>query len=230
MWAVVPVKDMGGVKQRLARALAADERRELYRAMLRDVLSALRAARGLAGVALVTRDGEAEALARHFEIRVIGEPENRGHSAAVARAASVLAAEGAEGLLQVPGDLPLLGAGEIETVLAAHGPAPAFTIVPSRDEWGSNCVLCSPPEVMALRFGENSFRPHLASARARGLDPRVLRLPGICLDIDTPDDLIELARRAGATRTQRYLAKSGIVERLLATEAPPRETAAAGGD
>ncbi len=230
MWAVVPVKDMGGVKQRLARALALDERRELYRAMLRDVLSALRAARGLAGVVLVTRDGEAEALARHFEIRVIGEPENRGHSAAVARAASVLAAEGAEGLLQVPGDLPLLSAGEIETVLAAHGPAPAFTIVPSRDELGSNCVLCSPPEVMALRFGENSFRPHLASARARGLDPRVLRLPGIGLDIDTPEDLIELARRAGATRTQRYLAESGIVERLLASAAAPRETAAAGGD
>ena len=230
MWAVVPVKDMGGVKQRLARALAPDERRELYRAMLRDVLSALRAARGLAGVALVTRDGEAEALARRFEIRVIGEPENRGHSAAVARAAGVLAAEGAAGLLQVPGDLPLLGAGEIETVLAAHGPAPAFTIVPSRDEEGSNCVICSPPDVMTLRFGENSFRPHLASARARGLDPRVLRLPGIGLDIDTPDDLIELARRAGATRTQRYLAKSGIVERLLATGAAPRETAAAGGD
>ena len=43
-------------------------------------------------------------------------------------------------------------------------------------------------------------------------------------------DLIELARRAGATRTQRYLAESGIVERLLASAAAPRETAAAGGD
>ncbi len=229
MWAVVPVKDMGGVKQRLASALAPDARRDLYRAMLRDVLSALRGARGLDGVALLTRDEEAKELARRFELRVIEEPENRGHTAAVARAAAVLAADGARGLLQVPGDLPLLTSAEIETVLAAHGPAPAFTIVPSRDEMGSNCVVCSPPDVMPLRFGDDSFRPHLAAARALGLEPRILELPGIGLDIDTPEDLLALARRAGATQAQRYLRESGIAERLLAEAEAPGGQASAGG-
>ena len=229
MWAVVPVKDMGGVKQRLASALRPEERRDLYRAMLRDTLSALRAAHGLDGVALLTRDGEAIELARRFDLRVIEEPENRGHTAAVARAARVLSADRAQGLLQVPGDLPLVTAAEIETVLAAHGTAPAFTIVASRDQMGSNCVVCSPPDVIPLRFGDDSFHPHLATARARGLEPRVLELPGIGLDIDTPEDLMELARHSGATQSQRYLRESGIAARLLSFEGAPPEQASAGG-
>ena len=229
MWAVVPVKDMGGVKRRLASALRPEERREFYRAMLRDTLSALRGVRGLDGVALLTRDREAIELARRFDLRCIEEPENRGHTAAVARAAAVLAAEGAQGLLQLPGDVPLATAGEIEAVLAAHGAAPAFTIVPSRDEMGSNCVVCSPPDIMGLRFGDDSFRPHLAAARAAGLEPRVLALPGIGLDIDTPEDLMELARRSGTTRSQRYLRESGIAARLLSTGTAPPDQASVGG-
>src|SRR5436189_269295 len=77
-------------------------------------------------------------------------------------------------------------------MLAVLGPAPAFTIAPSRDERGSNAIICSPPGAVPLRFGEDSFFPHLRAAKACGIQPTVLRLPGIALDVDTPEDLAAL--------------------------------------
>ena len=83
---------------------------------------------------------------------------------AVAAAARLLAAEGCPGMLTVPGDIPLVTTAEITQLLAAHRPAPAFTIAPSRDERGSNAIICSPPDAVPLRFGEDSFFPHLRAA------------------------------------------------------------------
>jgi 2-phospho-L-lactate guanylyltransferase len=211
---VVPVKDLGGAKQRLASVLSRAERRDLYRAMLEDVLACLAAVEGLAGMALVTRDEEAATLARPFGARIIDEPANRGHSAAVTTAAKMLAAEGAAGLLQVPGDVPLATAAEIETVLAAHRSIPSVTLVPSHDERGSNCVVASPPDAIPFLFGDDSFGPHRSAARARGIEPAILRLAGLSLDIDTPDDLAALMARPGRCRAQAYLEENGIRERL----------------
>ena len=45
-WAILPVKEMGSAKQRLAPLLSPEERIGLMQVMLRDVLAALSAARG----------------------------------------------------------------------------------------------------------------------------------------------------------------------------------------
>ena len=219
MWAVVPLKDLPQAKQRLASALSQDERRGLFAAMAEDVLAALAASPGLAGILAVTRDEACARLAERYGARLCREPENRGHTAAVRAAATMLVAEGAEGLLQVPGDVPLLTPSEIALVLTAHRPAPAFTIVPSRDRLGSNCVVCSPPEAVPLRFGDDSFFPHLAAARAAGIEPTVLPLPGLGLDIDTPEDLAALLAAPAATRTHVYLRECGIAARLKCNSA-----------
>ena len=203
--AVVPVKDLGNAKQRLAGILGQPERTALFRAMLEDVLEALAGAASLAGIVLVTRDAEAMALARRYDAECLIEPENRGHTAAVEFAARALAARGAAALLQVPGDIPRVTSGEIEAVIAAHAPAPAVTIAPSRDHRGSNAVLCSPPDVFPFRFGDDSFHPHLAAACAIGIEPTVVERPGIGLDIDTPGDLEAFLASPSDTRTYRLL-------------------------
>ena len=214
IWAVLPVKDLDGAKQRLAGVLAPAERRALFAAMVEDVLEALAAVRGLAGIVAVTRDAGMAELAGRYGARILTEPANRGHTAAVATAQAALAADGAGGMLQVPGDIPTLAAAELEQVIAAHGAAPAVTIVPSRDHGGSNCVVCSPPGLLPVRFGDDSFRPHLAAARALGVEPRVLEHPGIGLDIDTPEDLAELVRRPGLSRAHAWTAAHDIAARL----------------
>ena len=221
--AVLPVKDFRQAKQRLAGFLSTVERRLLAEAMAEDVLETLSQVSELSEIIVVTRDERAFELAARHGARVLAEPSNDGQSAAVERAAAALGRAGVESLLQVPGDVPGASADEIAAVLAAHGRAsdgaPAVTLVPSYDRRGTNCVLCSPPDALPFAFGHDSFEPHCEAARAQGIAPRIIALPGLGLDIDTPDDLRAFMARPAAGRTLDYLRESGIAERLLVTDA-----------
>lgn len=207
IWAVVPVKDTASAKQRLAPAVPAALRQALALAMLEDVLAALAEAPGLSRRLLVTIDPEAVRLAAHYGFDCIADGAEDGHTGAVMAAARQLATEGIEGMLTLPGDVPLVTSDEIAQLIAAHRPAPSFTIAPSHDEKGSNAILMSPPDAVPLRFGDDSFFPHLAAAEMHGIAPTVVRLPGIALDIDNPADLLHFARLGSRTRAGLWLAE-----------------------
>ncbi len=212
VWAVVPIKGGLGSKQRLAGLLSPEQRVSLALVMAEDVLAALSRVRGLAGVLVVTGDPAAAALAERFGARVTEEGAADGHTGAVMAATRILLREGRASLLQVPGDIPRITPIEVETLLAAHRPAPSFTVAPAHDERGSNAVLLSPPDAVPLRFGDDSFFPHLDAARARGIEPTVVPLPGIGMDIDHPADLARFLRMGPRveTRTHAYLAHTGL--------------------
>ena len=220
MWAVVPVKELDRAKERLAPLLSTELRRALMLTMLEDVLGALAEAPGLEGLAIVTVDPAARQMAMRYGARIIETGARDGHSGAVAAAARLLAEEGQPGMLTLPGDIPLVTPGEIIQLLAAHRLAPAFTIVPSRDERGSNAIVCSPPEAVPLRFGEDSYFPHLRAAEACGIRPTVLRLPGIALDVDTPEDLAAFALVPSPTRARALLAANNLFDLREDTAAP----------
>jgi 2-phospho-L-lactate guanylyltransferase len=211
LWVVVPVKETAAAKERLALMLRPAMRRALALAMLEDVLAAVAATRGIAGLLVVTVDPEAGRLATRCDARLIETDARDGHTGAVAAAARLLAAEGRAGMLTLPGDIPLVTPAEIAAVLAAHPPAPSFTIVPSHDERGSNAVACSPPDAVRLSFGENSFYPHLRAAEASGIRPKVLRLPGIALDLDNPEDVLSFMQVDSLTRARAVLAEDRML-------------------
>lgn len=200
VWAIIPVKETTGAKQRLAPVLSPPQRQALAVAMIEDVLEAVAEVRGLGGAILVTVDPQVEVLARRYSMHTLADGAHDGHTGAVNAGARCLLAQGRSTLLTLPGDLPMITAAEIETLIAAHGPAPSFTIAPAHDDLGSNAILMSPPQAVPLRFGDNSFFPHLAAARARGIEPRVVRLPGIANDIDNPQDLDHFLRLNSTTR------------------------------
>jgi 2-phospho-L-lactate guanylyltransferase len=203
VWAAVPVKEFAGAKQRLSPLLKSKQRQAL--AMLEDVLAALVDA-PLAGIMVNTLDPVATELASRYGARVITDNARDGHTGAVAAMARILGAEGND-MLALPGDIPRVTAAEIAAIIEARRAAPSLTIVPAHDGRGSNAVLCSPALVMALQFGDDSFVPHLAAARALGIEPTVVRLPGIGLDIDQPDDVHALvgAKPHMATRALAVL-------------------------
>ena len=203
IWAAVPVKEFAGAKQRLARLLTTEQRQALAAAMLEDVLAALVAA-PLGGIMVNTVDPLATNLARRYGARVVTNGARDGHTGAVTAMARMLAAEGYD-MLTVPGDIPRVTAVEIAAVIEAARPAPSVTIVPAHDERGSNAVLCSPPLIMPLRFGDDSFLPHLASARTLGIEPTIIKLPGIALDIDQPEDVHALLQAQPAMHTRALL-------------------------
>ena len=212
VFACVPVKEFAGAKSRLSALLRPEQRETLAATMLEDVLSALAGATRLAGILVNTVDPRAAALAERYGARIVTEGARDGHTGAVNGMARVLASEGEAALLTLPGDIPRVTAWEIDAVVSSRGAAPSFTIVPAHDELGSNAVLCAPAGSVPLRFGDDSYFPHLLASRRAGIEPTIVRLPGIGLDIDHPVDLLTFlrAKPRQPTRTLRLLERLGL--------------------
>ena len=115
--------------------------------------------------------------------------------------------------MQLPGDIPLVTVrGDFATFFPCIGAAPSFTIVPSHDDFGSNTVVVSPPTAVPLTFGDDSFFPHLQTARLMASIQRWCGLPGIGRDIDNAEDLGAFAAMHSATRTQAFLDQNGFAD------------------
>jgi 2-phospho-L-lactate guanylyltransferase len=114
-------------------------------------------------------------------------------------------------MLTVPADIPLMTSNEISRLIRAHGKAPAFTIVPAHDRRGSNAILMTPPDAVPLAFGDDSFLPHLDAARRLGIEPLIVPMPGIGLDIDNGHDLALLMQTPSPTRSWAFMAAQGLV-------------------
>lgn len=220
-WALVPVKRLRGALRRLAPALGAPLRRELQMAMLRDVLSALAGAPGLAGVLVVTCDPRAAELARELAgARVVSDHDPpRGMNGAVSRGLGALAHVGAEAALVMTADLPLAGPGDVAAIIAAAPPGPSAVLVPSHEGTGTNAMLLRPPEAIPPCLGPDSLARHLEEAARAGVAVARLERPGLALDIDTPRDLATLVARGSASATGAACARLQIAERLGAGSA-----------
>jgi 2-phospho-L-lactate guanylyltransferase len=212
-YALVPVKDLTQAKVRLSPLLSPAERHVLAAAMLDDVLAALRQASTVERIALVTTDPHALALAAQWGFEMVDEGSGRGETGAVELAVKVCRERGASSLAVIPGDIPLLTAADVDCVMQ-HGTQYDIVIVPSWDSRGTNAILLRPPDALQLRFGFWSFFPHVKQAKHKGLSYKVVRLPRVALDVDTPGDLSRLMPQAMGTRSYAVLEEMGIRLRL----------------
>jgi 2-phospho-L-lactate/phosphoenolpyruvate guanylyltransferase len=204
--AAVPVQALAGAKSRLAPALAPDERAALTLRLLGGVLDAL-AAPDVAARLVVSPDpavlaaaraagqGDAAALLQ-TAVRRDGPDGLDGLNAALVAAREWAEGRGADALLVVLGDLPLLSRADVAAILALarHTPA-AVVLAPDRHEHGTNALLLRPPGAIPFAFGPGSLARHLEAAAARDLPAHLYRSPGTALDVDTPDDLAAVADR-----------------------------------
>lgn len=207
---LVPVKNLANAKQRLAQAMEQSARTELAHAMLEDVLQAL-AESAADKVSLVTSDPFAVELADHHRFAVIRDESNLSETAAIEMATRVCESRGIQSTLVIPADIPLI---EVEDIRAIYESAPAkgTVLVPSSDQRGTNAVLRRPAALFPLRFGNDSFMPHLMAAIATHSTCVVLSLPRIALDIDNPEDLQQLVNAGSEKRSQRLARKLGFSE------------------
>jgi 2-phospho-L-lactate guanylyltransferase len=190
--ALLPVKGFRNAKQRLTPLLNSAAREVLAEAMFRDVLRQVRAARGLAGIFVVTGDDKVASIAALAGAEVIRERGENGETAAVDFARRKMKNGGCEAALILPGDMPLVRASDIEQILAQvsmDAAAPFALLVPSHDRKGTNALLLAPPDIIKLRFGYDSFTYHMSQVTAQGLPIRFIENEHIALDIDEPKDL-----------------------------------------
>jgi len=207
---LVPVKILANAKQRLALALEQPARTELAHAMLRDVLEAL-SDYGEDEVSLVATDPFAEELANQYGFGIIRDESNLSETSAIEMATRVCESRGVESTLVIPADIPLIDAQEIRAIYES-APQNGSVLVPAHDKRGSNAVLRRPASLFPLRFGNDSFMPHLAAAIATDKSCVVLSLAGIALDIDTPEDLRQLAHAPGDRHSQLLARQFGLSE------------------
>lgn len=212
---LIPVKNSQNAKQRLAAILDQPARTALARAMIHDVLEAVAGCTHAGAVAVVTNDPFGGDLARHFDFQIIPDTVNASETAAIEMATAVCQAQGAESTLVIPGDIPLIQASELDQIFSA-APGRGSLLVPAADGRGTNAAFRSPANLFPLRFGNDSFKPHLASAQKTGLPCVVLSLPGIALDVDNPGDLQQLVDAPGQTRSQILARQWDLTEFPLA--------------
>ena len=201
---LVPVKNLANAKQRLAPVLGPEARQELAQAMCSDVLETLARWRQRPAVAVVTSDSFASDFAAGLGFEVVPDDVNSGETGAIEMATAFCRDRGAMHTLVIPADIPLIEVGELEKTVESAPPSGTL-LVPDAAGRGTNAAWRAPADLFPLRFGNDSFLPHLAAAKDTGLPCVVLKLPGIALDVDRPEDLQELAAASGERRSQRLV-------------------------
>jgi 2-phospho-L-lactate/phosphoenolpyruvate guanylyltransferase len=230
--AILPVKRFSAAKQRLGGSVADGLRAELARAMVGDVLSALRDCPAIDATIVVTCEPGVAAAARHVGAIVVEDRAGSGQSAAVSIGLRHALEEGFERCLCIPGDCPALDPREVDALLSsrAHvqkdsqaqvggdsraespaegagdtwraGDAAEVVIVPDRHGTGTNGLLLAPPNAIDPSFGPDSCARHEQLARSAGVTCRIERLPSLLLDVDTGDDLDALRQRLVGERVR----------------------------
>jgi 2-phospho-L-lactate guanylyltransferase len=207
--AVLPVKRFDAAKQRLAAGIDPGRRRELAGAMVADVLEAIGSARTIDRLIVVSGDPVAQELASEAGAEVVPDPEDAGHVEAALAGIARAEVEGAERVVLLAGDCPLLDPRELDRLLTAVGDR-HVGIVPDRHGTGTNALLLSPPNAILPSFGDGSKARHVEAARQAGIPFTLEQLPSIELDLDTPADVIALTRELAknpkrARRTAKVL-------------------------
>jgi len=212
---LIPVKNLATAKQRLASILDQIDRTELAQAMLLDVMEAIATWQERPKVGIVTSDPFSIELAGKFDFEVIPDRANTGETDAIAMATQVCVSRGVDNTLVIPADIPLIQSSELHNILQS-APGEGSVLVPAADGRGTNAVFRRPAGLFPLRFGNDSFKPHLADARATQKPCLVISLPGIALDVDNPADLKQLVDAPGETRAQRLARQWDLADLPLA--------------
>lgn len=192
--AVVPINALGQAKSRLAGILTPEQRRRLVFWMAERVLRTVMLSDAAERILVVSPDADAldwAAARGAIPIHQHGGRLNAGLFQA--RRAALRA--GAEALLVLLGDLPLLTADELRDFVAL-GPGDAVVALASdRHHVGTNGMLLYPADAIPFAFGRASFGRHLELAAAAGITPHIFTSPGLAFDVDEPDDILALRLR-----------------------------------
>jgi len=194
-WALVPIKRRSAAKQRLGEQISPELRLALTRAMLESVLDALRKSRGVDRIAFASV--ERDTIPAEFPVL----PDmGGGLNAVLEDARQLLLARGADELLVLPADLPLIAASDIDAVVES-GRRGGFAIGADDAGLGTNALFLRTSSAFRFQFGADSRSRHLEEAKRLGCMPAEVSSPGLSFDVDEPQDLDRLL----AANDPRYL-------------------------
>ncbi|MCM8856324.1 MAG: 2-phospho-L-lactate guanylyltransferase [Candidatus Thiodiazotropha sp.] len=214
IWALVPLKELAQVKNRLAPVLTAELRRELVLAMAQDVVSALLDVDLITRVLLVTNESSVAHLFSTMGVDNFRPEQGGGLNTELEQAVDYATVQGARQILIVHADLPLLTPLVLGEFIAAASPD-ITRAAACKTSAGTNLLLTESPLRFPLVFGSNSLRAFRKMFIRQGRTLDVVKHPQLAMDIDTPDDLHNLLHQSEAgypvgTATRKFLVRREI--------------------
>lgn len=211
IWAIVPVKRLSHAKQRLAPVLSRNERAKLALTMLHEVLTTLCSTPEFTGIVVVTGDPMVAKLAALFDARVVTDATETGINAAVQQGLKAVG-ESARTLI-IPADVPFATAGDLRAIVGELN-RHCVVLAPALSDGGTNALAMQTPNLIAPRFGEDSYLHHQSQAREKGFPCGIVSSEGIGRDIDRPHDLVAPVATRKHSLTAALLAELNISARL----------------
>jgi 2-phospho-L-lactate guanylyltransferase len=179
---LIPLKRLDDAKTRLADILAPEERSALMLELLEGVLAAVAEA-DVGPLTVVSAEPLAPAEVARFD------DQGMAWNDALAAAMREVVVEPVVAV--VSADLPRVTADDVRALVEAT-PDRGMAIARALDG-GTNAVSMRPPGAVATHFGEpSSAAVHAQTTAAAGLAARILDIPGLAFDVDTPADLAAL--------------------------------------
>jgi len=189
---IIPVKPFRRAKSRLSPVMSRPIRAATARALLARTLDTVAACDLQQAACVISRDMTALDLAQRQNAVALAESES-GLNAALNQAREWAISHGAQAILVLPADLPLLTPNDITAMLELLREPRSVVIAPDAQGEGTNALLLRPPDALHFAFGPQSFDEHCAQAETAQIALHVYRSPTVALDLDTPADLKQLA-------------------------------------
>lgn len=212
IWAVIPVKDFGSAKTRLASVLTPSLRAGLAKAMYLDTLSAVCKAREVDRIAVVTNDASARETAAKFGAVCVNDPEE-GLNAALDAGRAAARSQGGEAVLVLPADLPSLHPDDVAKIIAVYRETGGAVVVPDHEEDGTNALLVPSALELPYSYGQGSFRKHVNLIQIGGNVATVLKMERVACDCDLPADIERVLANTPGPFTRRFLNETASLGR-----------------
>lgn len=173
--ALVPLKALTSAKSRLADIMPPEQRRDLVLHMATHVVDVLR--QTVDEIVMLTT----EPVSAFADLPRLADTAAELNDNLMAAVRSLTHARG-DVLLVIFPDLPLLGAADVQALVAAA--AGGIALAPDHNRTGTNALALRDPLRFRFQFGANSRALHEAEAARHGLSVLLLERDGLAYDVD----------------------------------------------
>jgi 2-phospho-L-lactate/phosphoenolpyruvate guanylyltransferase len=202
--AIIPVSRFLEAKTRLSPTLTPIERENLLKAMLKDVISALRD--NVTQIVVISSDSEVLKFVSDLKVTCLMEEGQTDLNGALTQAVNWCSVSSQQVLI-LPSDVPLIRPNQVQEIIELADKWPVV-IAPAKGG-GTNALLC-PIQGVDMKFGDCSFFEHIKEADDAGFKRYIYDSFFLSLDVNTAEDLGEIMLHGHGTQTRKFLKSIGL--------------------